>query len=152
MLLLPLLLLLLQFPNPNPNASLFEAMRLEKFPISEKTAPPSKEGLLALNNFDSRTLSRNKALLDNVFDVGADIASVTVSVELSLLEWEFELRSGSAADGVVDAVAGAICEEEEGLLLLLVVVAVVVLGLLERLDLRQPPPTGTLRRTPPLVQ
>ncbi|WVZ21222.1 hypothetical protein V8G54_008544 [Vigna mungo] len=93
MLLLLLPLLLLQFPNPNPNDSLFEAMRPLKLPISEKTPPPSKEGLLAVaNSFDSRTLSRNKALLDKVFDVGADIASVTVRVELSLLEWEFDRR------------------------------------------------------------
>lgn len=72
-------------------------------------------------------------------------------LKLSLLEWELELRSGSvgcdggAGGGVVGAMAGAVSEEEEGLL-------VVVLGVVERFDLRQPPPTGTLRRTPPLVQ
>jgi hypothetical protein len=58
-----------------------------------------------------------------------------VRLELSLLEWEFDLFSG----GIIGKTE--ISDEDEE-----------CFGLLERLDLRQPPPTGTLRRTPPLVQ
>lgn len=81
---------------------------------------------------------------------GAETASVATAVvvavrlELSLLEWElvfgsFGGSSAAAAAAAGGGSAGAAAAGED-------------LGLEERLDFRQPPPTGTLRRTPPLVQ
>lgn len=81
--------------------------------------------------------------------------------ELSLLQREDTDATGRiSADLVVSA--GLDLEESEQLAVVIVVAAVVVVVEEEeedleeeeedRLDLREPPPTGTLRRTPPLVQ
>lgn len=72
---------------------------------------------------------------------GAETASVAVPVavlaavrlELSLLELELALRSLSCCGG-----GGEVGDDDD-------------FGF-ERLVFRHPPPTGTLRRTPPLVQ
>lgn len=120
--------------NPNGNVSLGEVIKLVKVAISENIpqspVPCSRE-------------SFSKPLL--IFFSGGGVGSETVSVtaaavrlELSLLEWELDLFSG-ASGGVVGKTVES--EEDEDFF-----------GLLERLDFRQPPPTGTLRRTPPLVQ
>lgn len=70
-------------------------------------------------------------------EVFAAAAAVVVAVrlELSLLELEFDLCSSEASS----AASAAASEGGAGF------------GF-ERLLFRQPPPTGTLRRTPPLVQ
>lgn len=84
-------------PNPKANASLVvedEAIKLVKFPISEKIPPPPQSPVPAcsrafasrteFNNFDSCMLLE----FGSEFNAGAETASVTAAVrlELSLLE------------------------------------------------------------------
>lgn len=132
-----------------PNGTSFEAViKLVKVPISENI-PISVAALCSsmvavvvvsklafaplweTKNLESGMLRRLEA--DDVDETASvAVAVVLVRLELSLLELEVALRSlfgcgGDAGDE----------EEDFGL---------------ERLVLRQPPPTGTLRRTPPLVQ
>lgn len=90
-----------------------------------------------------------------VLGVGAEMASVAaeavldaVRLELSQLELEFDfglflelVGAGGVSTDVAVARGGEIVLSSADEFLAL-----------DRLDFRQPPPTGTLRRTPPLVQ